>query len=79
MKRLTLVVMIVVLFTLILLTPSSRAWLAARFGTSGDCGCSTACMGGKSCAINCPTGQAAHCDCVGGSEHTPQEAKCYCR
>ena len=79
MRRLIITLAIVVLVAITLLASSNAAWRAAQSKATGDCGCSTACMGGKSCAINCPTGKAAHCDCEGGSEHAPQQAKCYCR
>ncbi len=79
MNRRTILVLVITFTIATLFVFTAHAWLAAQVRTTGDCGCSTACMGGKSCAINCPTGKAAHCDCVGGSQHTPAEAKCYCR
>lgn len=85
MKRLTFLLVIMALVVFTLLASSNRAGpvqsseLAQPVQTAQPCGCSTACMGGKKCAISCPTGRAAHCDCLGGSQTSPQEAKCYCR
>jgi hypothetical protein len=77
MKRLTflLVFIALVAFTFTLLASSNRA----RPAGAEPCGCSADCMGGKKCAISCPVGTAAHCECIGGSQTSPSEPKCYCR
>jgi hypothetical protein len=88
MKRLTFFLLaIVLIFAFALLASSNRARPAhasestqpAQANRAEPCGCSTACMGGKRCAIKCPEGKAAHCECEGGTTFSPQEAKCYCR
>lgn len=83
MRRLTFLLVVVLLVASTFVIASSRVKPARSLEPAGpvptDCGCRTACMGGKSCAIACPTGKAAHCDCLGGSEHHPQQAKCYCQ
>ena len=52
---------------------------SAQPNNAEDCGCRASCMGGKQCAIKCPEGKAAHCECEGGGPPFPQEAKCSCR
>ena len=75
MKRLTFLLVLIALVAITLFASSNRA----RPVPIEPCGCYTACMGGKNCAISCPTGKAAHCECLGGSQTSPQEPKCYCR
>lgn len=74
MKRFTILLVIAAFIALSFLAFSNRARTQPE-----NCGCNTACMGGKSCAIKCATGKAAHCDCVGGNQYNPAEAKCYCQ
>lgn len=76
-KRIVFLLAIVIFSAIGLFTYNNKALLSEQNSTSGDCGCNTSCMGGKSCSISCPVGQAAHCDCVGSTP--PLEAKCYCR
>lgn len=78
-RRLTVILVIIVFGVIGFFGYSNRASLSSPSGSTADCGCNVACMGGKSCAINCPTGKAAHCDCVGNAGFVPQEAKCYCQ
>ena len=75
MKRFAYLLLVTALVAFTIFAFSSRARLAQE----EPCGCSTACLGGKRCAINCPTGKAAHCECLGGSQYNPQEPKCYCK
>lgn len=75
MKRLAILLVIAAFIALSFLAFSNRA----RTSQAEPCGCNVACLGGKTCAINCPTGKAAHCECSGASQYNPAEAKCYCR
>ncbi len=78
MKRRIILSVVVALAVVTLFIFSTRAWLAAPVQTTGDCGCYKACMGGDSCAIKCPTGKAAHCNCADGTQQNPGRAYCYC-
>lgn len=76
MKKRLIILAILIFSAVGFLGYSNRASLSNASNATADCGCNVSCLGGKTCAISCPTGQAAHCDCVGNA---PQEARCYCR
>jgi len=90
MKRLTFLLIVLVIIALAaftLLASGNRARLAqtlestqpAQAKQNDDCGCHSACMGTNQCAIKCPVGQAAHCDCKTVGARGEQQPNCYCR
>lgn len=80
MKRFTLILVILILGVVALFAYSNRAWLSGQYNATQDCGCNVSCMEGKNCAIKCPVGKAAHCDCdYGLTGKAPAKARCYCQ
>src|SRR5205085_4821860 len=86
MKYLSWLLVVIALVACTLLVASNRARLGQTSAATqpasaqkNNCGCTTACMGGKQCAISCPQGQAAHCECEDRGPANPKEPKCYCR
>lgn len=88
MKRLTFLLLAIVLFFAFTSlvssnrarpTPASESTQPVQANNTALCGCTISCLGAKQCAIKCPEGKAAHCECEDMGERRPQEPKCYCR